>query len=187
MSAANPRRATVCIRSLRSRQFEVTASCSGTRLCACVKSEWIVVLDSARGDESARAAARDHKKFSRPHRVARPYPHHSLRLLFQPSRRDRSRRPRRTALRMDRPRHGRERRLDHSPPVRPALVREATSLLLGCRRQLQTLRRDRSRSPPSQCDCRSDGHAGTRRGLPGEFTAWKPRAGCSCYSQQRSE
>src|SRR5258708_14821326 len=46
---------------------------------------------------------------------------------------------------MDRARHGRDRRLGHAAPLRKALVREARSLLLGCRALLQTVRRERSR------------------------------------------
>src|SRR5258708_7455742 len=46
---------------------------------------------------------------------------------------------------MDRARHARDRRSGHDAPLRKALVREARSLLLGCRALLQTVRRERSR------------------------------------------
>ena len=52
-------------------------------------------------------------------------------LPFQPSRRPRPRRSRRAPLRMDRPRHGSNRRLGHTPPVRQPVVRKAHPLLLG--------------------------------------------------------
>ena len=53
------------------------------------------------------------------------------RLLIWPPRRDRSRRSRRAALRVDRARHGAIRRLGHAAIVRAAVVRKAGSLLLG--------------------------------------------------------
>src|SRR6266481_6934667 len=56
------------------------------------------------------------------HPLDRPDPLRALPLLFPQSRRPRPRRPRRTALRLDRPRHEGNRRLDHTAPLRHALV-----------------------------------------------------------------
>src|SRR4029077_16679100 len=60
--------------------------------------------------------------------------HRGARRFYLPlwsSRRDWSGWPRRAALRLDRTRHGHLRRLGHAPPLRPAMVREANSLLLA--------------------------------------------------------
>ena len=72
------------------------------------------MLDSPRGVSLAHSAARQFaaKDLShRGNRLVHSYSRHALRLLLHPPRRDRFRRPRRTSLRMDRPRHGRNRRL----------------------------------------------------------------------------
>ncbi len=58
------------------------------------------------------------------------------RLPLHPPRRLRPRRPRRTPLRLDRPRHGPNRRLGNSTPLRHSVVRKTHPLLLGRRHRL---------------------------------------------------
>src|SRR5712692_243321 len=104
------------------------------------------MLDSAFRDRSNRSHRREPAHHHRrPNRLGHPHPCDALRLLLQPSRRHRLRRTRRAAIRLDRARHGRERRLGHAASLRKALVRKASALLLGRGIKLQALRRERSR------------------------------------------
>src|SRR6266481_7344120 len=103
--------------------------------------------------------------------MGNPYPRDTLRLLLQPSRRHRLRRPGRAALRLDRPRHGGNRRLGHAAPLRKAVVRKASALVLGRGTQLQALRRERSRRAPAKR------HLGVTRhpcaGVAGATSLWR--------------
>src|ERR1700739_824579 len=68
-----------------------------------------------------------------------------LRLLLQPSGRDRLRRAGRAALRLDRTRHDGERRLGDAASLRKTLVRKTTASLLERRAGVQMVWRERGR------------------------------------------
>src|SRR5713101_133927 len=103
--------------------------------------------------------------------MGNPYPRDTLRLLLQPSRRHRLRRPGRAALRLDRPRHGGNWRLGHAAPLRKTVVRKASALVLGRGTQLQALRRERSCRAAAQRHLRATRHACA--GVAGATPLWR--------------